>query len=436
MLNNNKIGLALSGGGYRAAAFHLGVFKKLKELNILNNIHVLSTISGGSIIGVYYLLHKDNFNDFYTSFIKCLKTSTISKILTSARAVLTFLIFILIIFIIFYLNKEWYSSIAYTLIYSLLTLFFIYKIISFSDLVEKAYNKIFFGNKKLVDLPDNPIAAINATNLETGTQFTFSKNKMSDSSYRYPKDNGKPIEFICESFPLSVAVAASTAVPGPFNPIIIKKKYYKNENDYKARANPILVDGGVYDNQGIHKITTENTEYSCDIIICSDGSAPFKRKSLTINPLPILLRVSGVMMRRVRGLQMMLNVFYSSNKSIKEVTYYALDWNYENCIKGYYNNLLADKIRKDVSEYHNIPEEMINNTNNNETEIIEYLKDKIKYNDIIKNCLTNDEIEYVSDIGTNLRALSDKTIELLTRHASILTEIQIRLYCPSILKQT
>ncbi len=35
-----KIGLALSGGGYRAAAFHLGVFRKLNTLKILhNNIH-------------------------------------------------------------------------------------------------------------------------------------------------------------------------------------------------------------------------------------------------------------------------------------------------------------------------------------------------------------------------------------------------------------
>ena len=58
-MKTQKIGLALSGGGYRAAAFHLGVLKKLKELNILDKIDIISTVSGGSIIGAYYLLNKD-----------------------------------------------------------------------------------------------------------------------------------------------------------------------------------------------------------------------------------------------------------------------------------------------------------------------------------------------------------------------------------------
>jgi NTE family protein len=434
MLNNNRIGLALSGGGYRAAAFHLGVFKKLKELNILNNIDVLSTISGGSIIGAYYLLHKDNYDEFYSSFVKCLKTSTIKKILISPRTILTLFTYLIIVFIIFYFNNEWYSSVAYSTIFIVISLFFLYKIISFSDLVESAYKKIFFGNKYLGDLPDYPVVAINSTNLETGTQFTFSKNKMSDSSYENGIYKLKPIKFISNNFPLSVAVAASTAVPGPFNPIKIYKKYYKDKNDFRTRANPILVDGGVYDNQGIHKISSEKSQYNCNILICSDGSSPFKKKSLTINPLLILLRVSNVMMRRIRGLQMMLNVFYSSKSSIKEITYYALDWNHENCVKGYYKNLLAGQIRKDVSEYHKIPKDLMINIKNNKNEIIAFLKEQIKYGEITKNCLTNNEIEFVSNVGTNLKALSDKEIELLSRHASILTEIQIKLYCPSLIK--
>ena len=42
MVDNKKIGLALSGGGFRAAAFHLGVFRKLNELGILSNIDFIS----------------------------------------------------------------------------------------------------------------------------------------------------------------------------------------------------------------------------------------------------------------------------------------------------------------------------------------------------------------------------------------------------------
>ena len=60
----NKLGLSLSGGGYRATGFHLGTLKKLQEMNILPEVDVLSTISGGSITGAYYCLNKDNYPDF------------------------------------------------------------------------------------------------------------------------------------------------------------------------------------------------------------------------------------------------------------------------------------------------------------------------------------------------------------------------------------
>src|SRR2546425_1249227 len=48
------IGLALSGGGSRAMAFHLGCLRALDDLGILDRVGVLSTISGGSVIGALY----------------------------------------------------------------------------------------------------------------------------------------------------------------------------------------------------------------------------------------------------------------------------------------------------------------------------------------------------------------------------------------------
>ena len=52
-----KLGLALSGGGHRAAFFHIGVLAKLAELGLLRPVQVISTVSGGSIIGALYYLH-------------------------------------------------------------------------------------------------------------------------------------------------------------------------------------------------------------------------------------------------------------------------------------------------------------------------------------------------------------------------------------------
>jgi predicted acylesterase/phospholipase RssA len=55
-----KLGLALSGGGHRAAFFHIGVLAKLAELGLLRRIEVISTVSGGSIVGALYYLHVKN----------------------------------------------------------------------------------------------------------------------------------------------------------------------------------------------------------------------------------------------------------------------------------------------------------------------------------------------------------------------------------------
>jgi predicted acylesterase/phospholipase RssA len=51
-----KLGLALAGGGFRASLFHLGVLRRMAELDLLRYIEVLSTVSGGSIIGALYIL--------------------------------------------------------------------------------------------------------------------------------------------------------------------------------------------------------------------------------------------------------------------------------------------------------------------------------------------------------------------------------------------
>ena len=50
-----RIGLALSGGGFRAAIFHLGVIRRLEELGIMKDVDVISSVSVGSIIAAYYV---------------------------------------------------------------------------------------------------------------------------------------------------------------------------------------------------------------------------------------------------------------------------------------------------------------------------------------------------------------------------------------------
>src|SRR5262249_2626693 len=50
------VGLALSGGGFRASLFHIGVLARLAERDVLRHVEVLSTVSGGSIVGAAFYL--------------------------------------------------------------------------------------------------------------------------------------------------------------------------------------------------------------------------------------------------------------------------------------------------------------------------------------------------------------------------------------------
>jgi NTE family protein len=427
-ITKKRLGLALSGGGYRAAAFHLGVLRKLNTLKILDKIDVISTISGGSIIGAYYVLNRNNFESFEASFKQNLQKSCIKKIVTNWRFLFPVILYIFFGYIIFFdpfnFNfSAWMISILVGL-YILLPLIFQFRFISFTSLKIKAYKAIFFGEKTLSDLPSYPIIAINATNLSTGTLWTFSKNKSSDSSYEFPKDGGNSIKFECGEFPIAIAVASSTSVPVPFNPVTIPSKYFKNIEDY-SRVKPMLIDGGLYDNQGIHKLSQFNSSYSCDIIIASDGSQPFGKEYKSGNTFSILYRGIDVMMRKIKNLQFIRDV-YSSDR---EIAYFSLDWKYEQCVVEFVKAAKNNLVPKDVLLFHQLNKNDLESPIN---EIVKVIKDRIGLEDIIKNGLNEKEIDFISKISTNLTALKKNQIDLLSKHGEVLTEIQIKLYCPTI----
>ena len=74
MTREKKIGLALSGGGYRAAAYHIGTMRALHKLGILDEVDVISSVSGGSITATYYVLNKHKgYEQFEKEFLSKLK---------------------------------------------------------------------------------------------------------------------------------------------------------------------------------------------------------------------------------------------------------------------------------------------------------------------------------------------------------------------------
>jgi NTE family protein len=76
-----EIGLALSGGGVRAAVFHLGVLKRLADEELLESVSAISTVSGGSLVMAAIVSRADKG---WPSSIRFAK-----KIYPSLRALLT-----------------------------------------------------------------------------------------------------------------------------------------------------------------------------------------------------------------------------------------------------------------------------------------------------------------------------------------------------------
>src|SRR5262249_622728 len=91
--SNHRIGLALSGGGSRAIAFHLGCLRALNDRGVLNQVKVLSTVSGGSVIGALYAYGTESFQEFDDRMVELLRhgieTSILKKLLRPDRAIAT-----------------------------------------------------------------------------------------------------------------------------------------------------------------------------------------------------------------------------------------------------------------------------------------------------------------------------------------------------------
>lgn len=424
MKNNIRIGLGLSGGGYRATAYHIGTLKKLNELGILENIDVMSCISGGSILGAFYGLHKNDFETFEKEAKRAVKKNVVGAVLTS----IWFYLALLIIILTSYITLKFHT--IYFVLWLILFLFIQFRVFPISKLIIKAYDKFFFRHNTLSNLPEKPIIAINATNLESGRPFTFSRNKMSDSFYEYPSDKSDSIKFKSKIFPIANAVMASTCVPFAFSPIRIQEKYFEKESDF-LKVHPLLIDGGVYDNQGIHKLMQKGSSYECDYIIVSDaGASQLSSKSIR-NQFVLLSKTVDLLMNRIKNFQMSNGIFNSQNKD-KNVIYQSLKWKVENCITGFYDNLIRGNIPRNVWLNHKITEKNIEDKD--KKKIILKLEKSINYQQILSQ--SPDELEYkiATNVSTNLWSLKDKQINALVKCASSITEIQVKLYCPELIK--
>lgn len=426
--SKDRIGISLSGGGYRATAFHLGTLKKLNEMNILKKVDVISTISGGSITGACYCSFDGDFNNFYNDLYNGLqKKNVIKKILFSWLG-LRFMIFIILFLGSAYFLWTPFAWLFPVIIITLIILLlkFQFQIFPISKRIESIYDKFFYKKKTLGQLPDKPLLVIGSTNLQTARPFTFTRSWMQDSTYQFMDD---PIKFRAADFPLARAVMASSCVPFAFTPVKIDKKFFVDPTDAE-KVHPILVDGGVYDNQGIHKVM-QSGSYECSIVVTSDAGCGSSGELSFKNTFALLMETVNVFMSRIKKAQMVRNVYDNASTANKQIAYFSLGWDIENCIPGFLTNLEKKQITQTVIEAHGLKPEWVAQPKQYETEIINHLKNRVNYAAIPKP--TIEERKIARSVGTNLTSLSKSKIDCLIKQAEALTELQVKLYCPSLI---
>lgn len=227
------IGLCLSGGGYRAMLFHIGGLWRLMEVGKLLAIDRISSVSGGSITAGVLALSWHHlatggiqaFQDKVVSPLRRLATTTIDERSIAGGIFLP-------------------GTIA--------------------DHVAAAYKRHLFGDATLQDLPDAPVFVFNATNLETGTLFRFTKAEARD--WRVGRITSPKI-------PIAHAVAASSAFPPVLSPFVLDVEPEDFDPpapgeiaDDRFRSEISLSDGGVYDNLGLEQVWKR-----CRTVLVSDG---------------------------------------------------------------------------------------------------------------------------------------------------------------------
>lgn len=289
-----KIALALSGGGFRATVFHLGVLARLAadERDLFSQVTYLSTVSGGSLCaGLVYAI-----NGFRWPTAK----DYLEKVAFTARRTMT----------TYDLQESLIRRVLRNLGGLLET-----RADDLSELLRSGWGV----TARLNEIPAHPRWLINATCYETAKNWRFEPHRMGDYIFGYSRDT---------NLPLSDALAASAGFPGLIGPLALETsrrawfRYTRSdaENPYATLADqqtwetvPIqpqhnevhLWDGGVYDNNGLEGLHDFNRGWhkNVDFLLVSDasgkGSAPPYRHGLKA----IYFMVTGIMMDQIRSLR-------------------------------------------------------------------------------------------------------------------------------------
>ena len=153
-----KIGLALSGGGFRATLYHLGLARFLRDAGLLSKVTHITSVSGGSIFAAHLLLHWDRYNGSTSDF-----DAAASELLRFIRMDVRNRIMRRFPLLIPARGARWLLRLSN-------------RKLTRTGLLEYHYEKYLYGDASLFELPERPVLHILATNLSEGCLCSFSRN--------------------------------------------------------------------------------------------------------------------------------------------------------------------------------------------------------------------------------------------------------------------
>ena len=237
-------------------AFHLGCLRALYQLGILSRVQVLSTVSGGSVIGgIYATSDNASFPAFEARVRAALACGvagpTIRTAFMTAEGIKALLCFILVgsinlVLVVFgwiFWIVSWFIPVGSRPRWSGANWHLPFRrFASRTTIFRRAIDDVLFKGKRLRDLRGRqPLLIVNAAELRTGSAFYFTANE--SGSWRLGRLSRTDIT-------LAHAVAASAAYP-MFLPALDEELSFDKRDGSRRSERVILTDGGVYDNLGL-----------------------------------------------------------------------------------------------------------------------------------------------------------------------------------------
>lgn len=236
-------------------AFHLGCMRALHDRRILDKVKVISTVSGGSVVGACWAYRGESFEDFNRRVVLVLRRGLQKDIVRAvffsreapkifATLVVTGTLSILIAVATFLLSRarRWAGLPCGGVERFLARLNGRLPIWgSLTTAFEAALERRLFGKRSVTDVQRPGLTSIiNASDLKTGTAFRFGSAR--SGGWRYGTIVGATPT-------VAKAVAASAAFPILLPPLV---ETFDFEQKGQRRRNAVsLTDGGVYDNLGV-----------------------------------------------------------------------------------------------------------------------------------------------------------------------------------------